>query len=52
MSEFCDLKNKKRMSRVYCPNLFWKASIFKPYSFGKLGKANGKRGIILKIHKY
>ena len=26
--------------------------MFKPYSFEKLGKTNGKWGIFLKIHKY
>jgi hypothetical protein len=35
---FAIKKIKKRISRIYCPNLILKASIFKPCSFGKLGK--------------
>ena len=35
---FAIKKIQKRISRIYCPNLILKASIFKPCSFGKLGK--------------
>ena len=45
MSEFCDQRYSKQ-------NWFRKASIFKPYSFEKLGKTNGKWGNFFKIHNY